>query len=184
MEKNYMKMLREDKLYDKKSIVFYENKMEEIADERDCDSLPEGRLGEFPMERIETEMGLTVILPMTKESRVLEKAKERINLEDKFQIAAETRLFGVQKIAFSEYEMHLESYQNHEDFILNRDEEKLQEFMGVFNCEEFGRMLGLLSFIHGKESVYLVKYAGIGNFTDIRMEQENILNYIYKRVKA
>ena len=184
MENKYMKMLREDKLYDKKSIIFYENKMEEVVDERDRSNIPEGRLGEFPMERIETAMGLTVILPMTKESCVLGKAKERIDLENQFLIVAETRMFSVQKIPFSEFEMHLENYQKHEDFILSRAEVRLQEFKGVFDCKEFGKMLGLISFISGREYVYLVKYAGKGNFTDIRMEQENIINYIYKRVKA
>lgn len=183
MEKKYIEMLRNDKLYDKKSLIYYEGIIEEVIDEFDSDQIMEGRLGEFPVERIKTIMGVPLMIPLTKDSRVLLETEDILDTENMYQIRTETRFLCLVRCSLTEIEKKSREYIESEKYISVYQEGESEKFIGFCNLEEYGEMLGLVSIIRGKKDSYIFKYAGIGNFTDIRMEQRNILSYICRRVK-
>lgn len=183
MEKKFIKLLQNDVLYDGRSIIFYKGSITEIIDENDGIQLLEGRLGEFPIERIETKMGILLYIPLTKTSHVLFETEDITDEEDKYQIVTKTRFLCVKKIAFKKSNAQMEFYKENKDFVCNVKNKDVLEYMGLLKTGQYGKMLGFVSFIEGKDEVYILKYAGEGNFTDVRIEQEIILKFMRKRVE-
>lgn len=48
-------------------------------------------------------------------------------------------------------------------------------FTGIINTTSGEDMIGFLLLIPGEDSVYLFRYAGIGNYSDIRVEAFNAM---------
>ncbi|WP_455718971.1 hypothetical protein, partial [Anaerosporobacter sp.] len=58
----------------------------------------------------------------------------------------------------------------------------LLAYEGLIDTQKYGMMLGTIIFFKGKSSdIFEFTYAGIGNYTDIKMEKDIILKRIYGR---
>ena len=184
--KSLKEMLREEKFYDEKSIVFESGKLDEVKDAKDKSSLPEGRLGEIPIERIKTEIGVELFVPMSRFNKELAQAKAEMNTETCFRLETENRVLVLEKKTAEAFEMDAASYDQSENMLRwnqNLPGNDVTEWAGIVQTLHKGPMLGTVSGISKADGdVYVLTYAGIGNFTDIRMEKTGLLKLLYKKV--
>lgn len=180
------KLIQSDKLSDKKSLVWEDNELYEIEDKRDNNFL-EGRFGEFPSERFSTKMGITFIFPIVKSNR---KLFEDCNIVDDvsiFEMLSENRVLKIEKIENIEYKNRILNINAIEYLQEINPKERcnvLSIYEGLVETEKNGLMLGRIVFLNGKNGlIYEFTYAGKGNYTDIQMEQRNILKSLARSVK-
>lgn len=184
--KKLKEMLQKEKFFDKKSIVFESGNLTEVEDALDKSNLLEGRLGEIPIERIKTEVGVEVFIPVSRYNKELAKAKAETDTETCFRIETENRVLALDKKTVDAFAGEAACYDQSENMVRwdrNLPGDGVTEWAGIVDSLHKGPMLGTISAINGLDgNVYVLTYAGIGNFTDIRMEKNSVLKFLYKKV--
>ncbi len=179
MENAIRKMLVEDKLYDKKSLVFEGGTLREISDPLDSDKLPEGRLGEFPLERFRTAMGITLYVPITKASGSVRNAVPITNSEELFEVCTADRYLSLEKNNANDGSAILRN--NEADLAITENNDGEERLVGFIETPEGDKMLGIAAKTEIGNVDFVFVYAGIGNFTDIKMEMENVIRFLRSR---
>ncbi|MBE6985156.1 MAG: hypothetical protein E7434_06060 [Ruminococcaceae bacterium] len=169
-------LLQEDKLYDKKSLIFENDVLSQVEDANDDDRLPEGRLGEFPLLRFHTQMKVPLIVPLTKNSRTLKEAEVAEDSDCRFLLHSDNRYLCLEKLGTES--MQWESLESNDEFIQKAE----NEWLGILETP-YGKMLGTVNLlISADNTAVLLTYAGIGNYTDIQMEKNNIQAFVLRRI--
>ncbi len=180
-------LLKNDKLYDGKSLIWENNKLTEIKDNLDKNNIPEGRLGEFPINKINISMGLELFLPVVKKNKNLINTQDIIDTPKLYQILSENRILKIEQLGNSEYHKKILEYDNlkfMQNISITDNEKYLQIYEGVLNTEKYGAMLGIITFLSGtKDTTFSFTYAGTGNYTDIKMERDTILKKLIRSIK-
>lgn len=186
MDRNIIKILLEDQLYDKKSLIFENGIIREIYDEYDSDKIIEGRLGEFEVKRIKGKMGVFISIPLTRTNKDIIETKDIVDEDNLFQLRTPTRFLSLKKMSYSESVTEIKNIMHNESLLEypgDKNNEKLKEFVGFINSELYENMLGFECILLQNEGEgYVFKYAGKGNFTDIIMEKNNILKLLCRRL--
>lgn len=179
-------LLRDDKLYDKKSLIWENGEIREVADDMDSNTIQEGRLGEFPIKVIRTKMGVTILLPLVANNKTLDYAEDCIDNQNIYQLRSENRLLKLEKMLNHEYLDRIQNYDETKDLykICMEDKENyLFTYEGFIDADKYGTMIGTINLFKGNSNeIYEFTYAGIGNYTDIKMEKDIILKRIFRRV--
>ncbi|MBE5961914.1 MAG: hypothetical protein E7256_11150 [Lachnospiraceae bacterium] len=192
IRKELRSLLDGDRLYDKKSLIWENGRINEVQDDRDLKDIPEGRFGEFKVERVNTEMGVKLLLPLTEENKKFKNPNETINTGSHFKIHTENRILELETLTESEYKMMVQACESSKFLYKSSNEENngLQKYEGMIGEETDGDthndkwMLGNVVFFEGQNNeIYAFTYAGIGNYTDIKMESSFILNKIIWRIR-
>lgn len=180
-------LLLNDKLYDKTSLIWENNELYEIEDKWDVDNILEGRLGEFSNERIITKMGITFIFPIVKKNKELLKNNNIVDNVTVYKMLSENRYLKIERLENSEYENKISGINNIKflyEVLLEESNNCLSVYEGLIETESYGLMLGTIVFLSGKdEKVYEFIYAGKGNYTDVKMEKNNILKNLMRSVR-
>lgn len=180
MDTNMKKLLCDDVLYDRRSLVYENGTLQEIDDPLDTDQLQEGRMGEFFIKRMKIHMGLMLRLPITKASRALDGAQTLTDTDTAFVLAAENRYLSLEKGASAPVETQFGTDPDLVPWDGSDAPDGVTQWVGTVGS---GTMLGIVSRFNGRDGApYVFTYAGTGNFTDIRMEHGEILNAILRRV--
>lgn len=178
--------LKKDKLYDKKSLIWENGEIREVADDMDSNTIQEGRLGEFPIKVIRTKMGVTISLPLVANNKTLDYAEDSIDDQNIYQLRSENRILKLEKLLNNEYQDRIQNNDKTKDLYKIPMEDKenyLFTYEGLIDSDKYGTMLGTIVFFKGKSGdIYEFTYAGIGNYTDIKMEKDIIVKRIYRRV--
>lgn len=186
MNATIKQLLVSDTLYDEKSLVYQAGTLEQIEDLMDSSKIPEGRLGEFRLERIKTRMGVILQLPVTKAARELSQTVPAEDTEICYQRCCANRFFMLKKVdaaLSAQITAGLNSDENLTPWETETPNEQMAQWIGLVDSGSAGPMLGIVRMIFGKDNfVYLLYYAGIGNFTDIRMEETEIMKALYRRI--
>lgn len=177
-------MLLSDKLYDKTSLVFENGSLLRISDPKDSNDLPEGRLGEFPIDRFKTSFGLTFFVPLTRRSRTLKDAVPSVNNREAYRVSSENRYLSVEKRESADGPKAVDALNANGNLVKCAvDLPNTLQWLGFVDTQKNGIMLGLVRSIKAADgSYYFVTYAGIGNFTDIRMEFNELAAPIQRRL--
>lgn len=184
MNNAMMELLLNDKLFDRRSLVFDNGELTEIDDPFDASDLPEGRLGEFAVSRRSLALGLRLFIPLTKMGRTLEDSENITDADVLFQVSSGQRLLRVEKLSHADADEKLAGFGSCGDFAALRDEDGTPMWFGCFDSPEGVPMLGVTRAAGvGEEFTYLLTYAGIGNFTDIRMEADNVYSRLRRGIK-
>ena len=176
--------ISEDKFYDKKSILWDGSTMQVITDELDSKDILDGRFGPFMTIRIETLLGINLYSFCTIHNNDLfsSSAVPDANNSEEYRIETENRFLFIKKHkkdeceslqkAFSD-DVRLIELENHGASAPNIFHRK---FSGLVETSSGKIMIGyvLLTAELGNNSYSLV-YAGIGNYTDIQVEANQIL---------
>lgn len=180
MDAKTLEMFKNDKYYDRKSLVFENGILSEVKDAADRENVPEGRFGEFMSKKVKTKLGVTLRLPVTKSSKSLENAVEAENSDREYRIETDDRFLSIEKLSLSapsEAEAELSA-----DCDLVKTAEDDYSRFGFVRTTKGETMIGIVNLIcRSGDEVYLLKYAGTGNFTDIRMEYDEILFSVKKK---
>ena len=186
MNATMKQLLGSDTLYDEKSLVYQAGSLEQIEDPLDSSNIPEGRLGEFRLERIKTEMGVALQLPVTKTARELSQTTPAEDTQTCYQRSCANRFFMLKKVdsaLSAQITADFNADKNLTAWEAETPDEQMAQWIGLMDTGSTGPMLGIVRMISGKDGfVYLLYYAGIGNFTDIRMEETEIMKALYRRV--
>ena len=180
-------LLKNDKLYDGKSLIWEDNKLTEIKDNLDKNNIPEGRLGEFPIKKINISMGLDLFLPVVKKNKDLINTHDIIDTPKLYQMLSENRILKIERLENNEYHTKSLEYNNLEsmqNISTTDNKETLQIYEGILNTEKYGAMVGIITFLPGtKDTASSFTYAGTGNYTDIKMEKDIILKRLIRSIK-
>ncbi len=187
--KAYLSQLEKDKLFDKKSFIWEKETLKEVNDPLDSNTILEGRLGEFPTKRIITKLGLNLIIPLTANSKTFEETKDLLDEENLFQIRISKRILKLEKRLFNEYENIIEKA-NKSSLLRNIENTQnllkqgiLSQFEGFIDSDKYGVMLGNINILRGRDSqIFIFTYGGYGNYTDIKMEFNNIVKRIIRSI--
>ena len=180
MDTNMKKLLCDDVLYDRRSLVYENGTLQEIDDPLDTDQLQEGRMGEFFIKRMKIHMGLMLRLPITKASRALDGAQTLTDTNTAFVLGAGNRFLSLEKEGSAPDEEQLDKDPQLVRWDGSDAPDGVTQWVGTVGS---GTMLGIVSRFNGRDGApYVFTYAGTGNFTDIRMEHSEILNAILRRV--
>jgi len=183
MDMNMKKLLCEDTLYDQRSLVYENGVLQEVDDPRDTDKIQEGRMGEFFIKRMKLHMGLMLMLPITRASRPLDAAQVLADTDTLFALAAENRFLSVEKGERAQSEEKMDGRSDLVRWSGGNAGDGVTQWVGTVDTGTFGTMLGIVSRFSGADgSVYVLTYAGTGNYTDIRMEHREILKAFLRRV--
>lgn len=179
-------LLKDDKLYDKKSLIWENGNIKEVADDMDSNNIQEGRLGEFPIKRIQTQIGVIIQLPLVKNNKTLDKTEDIISDINIYQLRSENRFLKLEKLFDREYQRRIQNYNESKDLYkitMDVNENYLFTYEGLIDTEKYGIMIGTTCLFKDKSNqIYEFTYAGIGNYTDIKMEKDFIIKRIYGRV--
>ena len=179
MDTKTLEMFKNDKYYDRRSLVFENGTLTEEKDDLDRENVPEGRLGEFMARMVRAKLGVSFRLPVTKKSESLETAEEIENTEKLYCIETDDRFFSFEKLSCSEFSALENSLSESGELVKVADGDF--SYLGFVNTYKGVRMVGVVKFIDGStDDGYVLKYAGLGNFTDIKMECDEILFSIKK----
>lgn len=186
MDKKMSAMILEDRLYDKKSLIWENGFLKEDTDEFDRKNIQEGRFGEFKIRRIKANIGFPVMIPVTKANTELANTDDMTDEEKILRMCTSTRFLELRKMNEEEtVRIQSDLAKNSELFGWEKDWEisEIEEWIGLIDSGNYGNMLGTVSMVKGTDGYnYSLVYAGTGNFTDIRMEKNEILNFLYRRV--
>ncbi len=160
------------------------NKVTIINDSLDSEEILDGRSGPYPHERTETKLGILLEYPITGYNRELFDTEKYPATDSENEYIAETpeRYLLIQKSS-------PESYSQLEDELsANTDLMEVQEKV-IRTQRNYKLFAGSIKTIGGKnmigyilitpdmdQSVYCIKYAGLGNFSDIEVESFGIMN--------
>lgn len=173
MDATMKELLCADTLKDRRSLLFENGLLRQIDDPMDADGLPEGRMGEFPRLRLQTALGVPLLLPITRASACLKDADVVCDTPTACTLRASSRFLSLEKRDAPEPDADLVSWP------AGQGDERAEHWVGIFS----GEMVGIVSRFTGNDgSSYVLTYAGTGNFTDIRMEHSEILGVILRRV--
>ncbi|WP_455718537.1 hypothetical protein, partial [Anaerosporobacter sp.] len=109
-------LLKNDKLYDKRSLIWENDDLLEIDDDMDSNVIQEGRLGEFPNKRIQTKMGIVILLPLVRDNKTLDEIEDKIDDYNIYQLRSENRFLKLVKLLDYEYQNRIQSYDETKDF--------------------------------------------------------------------
>ena len=178
-------LICEDALYDQKSLIYQDGHLEEIDDPLDRIDVPEGRLGEFRVERVKTKMGVTLQIPVTAASRELADAAPAEDSDTCYRRFVANRFVALEKTdAIQSASIAADFHTDNKLAAWKTPEagEQTAQWAGLLDTEA-GSMLGIIRMISGKDgSVYILRYAGTGNFTDLQMEEAEIMMALRRRV--
>ncbi len=180
-------LLENDRLHDGKSLVWENNTLTEIKDEADTDNRTEGRMGEFRFERIKTHMGTDIFFPVVKLNQALLEEQNRTEGEHFFDMRNETRMLRLERfdaVAAERVQEGLGASCYLRKWFLEADGENYDAYEGLME-EAAGKLyLGTKVLIPIEEgSHYVFTYAGMGNYTDIKMERDVILKRLIRTIK-
>ena len=180
-------LLGNDRLHDGKSLVWENNTLAEIKDEADTDNRTEGRMGEFRFERIKTHMGTVIFFPVVKLNQALLEEQNRTEGESFFDMRNETRILRLERfnaVAADSVQADLDASCYLRKLFLEADSENCDVYEGLMEEADGKRYLGTKVLICGKEGeFYVFTYAGMGNYTDIKMERDVILKRLIRTIK-
>lgn len=184
MNKNIADMLLSDILYDKTSLVFENGILNKIADPMDSNDLPEGRSGEFPCKRIKINCGITLFVPLTRKSRSFKDAKPSTDTESSFCLLTDNRYLSVEKRTSADAHKLIDAYNSSKSFVQgSSNNPNTTEWLGFLSGNDGKSMLGIVRLIAASDGrMFFVTYAGTGNFTDIRLEMNELLDPLYMRL--
>ena len=182
MDNTFKKALLNDRLYDKKSLIYENGELTEIEDMLDDDRVHEGSLGHFANMRISTEMGIRFVLPLTRVSRSFEDPEYVVDIEEIYQIQSSNRFLSIEKMADVDRQALVERFDEEEELVALPEADDRNQWTGLIECDSENMMLGFVEVFRDKSNVeYVLKYAGTGNYTEIRLEKNNIMRSIYRR---
>lgn len=177
MDAKTLEMFKNDKYYDRKSLVFENGVLSEVKDELDRENVPEGRLGEFMSITVKAKPGVAIRLPVTKKSESLETAVEAENSDRAYRIETLDRYLSFEKISATDISTAEGELSSDGDLVRVCD----STYFGFVKTFDGASMIGVVKVVCRQNGeVYILKYAGLGNFTDIRMEFDEILFSIKK----
>lgn len=183
----YLEMFKADQLFDKKSLVWENNTLEIINDKYDAENVPEGRMGEFKIKRILTELGVVILFPVINETEEIFLSGSEEDNSDFYQLSFDKRFFKIEKMSKAEHGCMIKELENSGTMIKCINDKNpvcISEYEGFYYTENYGDMIGRVSSFVDKEEgvIYNFTYAGKGNYTDIKMEGSFILNRIIKQI--
>lgn len=177
-----LQVIAEDKEFDGKSVIWDGEKVQVVDDELDNRNVMDGRYGEFEFVTLKTKLGFDLVLPNTGHNSDLFLADKYpvIDTDDEYNIETPGRFLSIKRESidsFNQKEAELlsdqELIESSNEAINSEMEHKL--FTGIINTTSGEDMIGFLLLIPGEDSVYLFRYAGIGNYSDIRVEAFNTM---------
>lgn len=175
IENMNLELLKKDRLYDGKSLIWGNGMLRQISDSSDSSKLHEGRFGEFPYKIIKTNMGVCLQIPEVKSNLSLCRAAALINDENIYLAVTKERILRLERTVVHEAKA--------EDGNLRKTDDKEEEYEGFIDSGDNGVMAGRIIFLDGKDhTMYKFIYAGTGNYTDIKMEYEIILKRLRRSV--
>ncbi len=183
MDIKTVEMFKNDKYYDRKSLVFENGILTVEKDELDRENVPEGRLGEFMSRMVRANLGVTLRLPVTKKSESIETAIEVENTDKAYCIETADRFFSFEKYSQADLSALEEKFSGDDHLVKVSlgDSDRDPSYLGFVQTHSGAQMVGVVKIIDPmSDEGYVLKYAGCGNFTDIRMECDEILFSIKK----
>lgn len=182
----YLSLFEEDKLFDKKSLVWDNGVLELVDDKYDQKGVPEGRMGEFKIERVLTESGVVLFFPIVKKTEGFFLSGSEVDSAKYYQVAFDQRFLKIEMMTKAEHCSMVEELK-HSGMMVecfnDKNSDCITEFEGFYCTEDYGDMIGKVSSVlsEKEDMVYTLVYAGKGNYTDIKMEGAFILNRIIKQ---
>jgi|GEM_PF-1794410 len=171
------KAIAEDKEFDGKSIIWDGKTAKIVNDELDIRDVMDGRYGEFELVTLETGLGFDLFIQNTGQNSDLfmsDKYPPSDNA-DEYSIETPGRFLSIKKESpgtfdrkTSELSSDKDLTESDSDVIKSETEHRL--FTGIIKTDSGEDMIGFLLLIPAEDAVYSFKYAGIGNYSDIRAE--------------
>jgi hypothetical protein len=146
-------------------------------DRLDSRSILDGRAGPFPHELYETKLGITLSIANTGlNSNLFDRGQyPPTDSEEEYMIETPERYLSVEKSSPDSYS-RLEEELLNDTGLMEIDKEGLSErdyraFAGKIKTPQDKDMIGVIVITPDVDkSVFCIKYAGIGNFSDITTE--------------
>lgn len=176
-EMSILEAIAQDKEYDGKSIVWDGEKACIIYDELDSRAILDGRAGPFPHVWYETKLGITLNISDTGLNSSLFDSDQYPPTDSEGEFAIETpeRYLSVVKSSQDSYSKLEEELLNDAE-LMEINEKGLSErdyrvFAGKIRTPQDKDMIGVIVITPDVDgSVFCIKYAGIGNYSDISTE--------------
>lgn len=176
-ELSILEAISQDKDFDGKGILWDGEKVEIIDDELDYEDILDGRAGPFYHELIETKLGATLTISNTPYNSNLFDSEHysATDSEEEYMVETPERYLSVRK-------SNSDSYSQLEDEF-SKDKELMEVYEESISQRDFRIFTGKIKTPNGKDmigvilitpdvdrSVFCIKYAGFGNYSDIQSE--------------
>jgi hypothetical protein len=169
--------IAEDKEFDGKSLIWDGEKAQIVDDELDSRDVLDGRYGEFELVTLETGIGFDLVLPKTSHNSDLFMSSEYppVDTDDEFSIETQDRFLSLKKEGAGTFDQKAAELSSggglmESDSSAIKSETGHKLFTGIIKTTSGENMAGFLLLINGEDSVYTFRYAGLGNYSDIRVE--------------
>lgn len=188
-----LKAVSEDRLYDKKSILWDGSKMQVITDELDSGDILDGRFGPFMRVKIETALGITLYSFSTMHNKELFSGSwnPAADNSEEYSIETENRYLSLKKYRKDEYGLLLEVFSKDAGLIelengsIMTADNSQRIFSGLIETLSGTVMIGYLLLSTGSgDNTFSLVYAGLGNYSDIQVEAMHIMDSFKKKNRA
>ncbi len=176
-ELSILEAISQDKKFDGKGIMWDGDRVKIVDDELDFEDIVDGRAGPFARERFETEFGVTLTIANTPYNSNLFDSEHypAIDTDVEYLIETPERYLSVRirdSDSYSQLEDELtkdaELMEVYENRISQRD---YRIFAGKIKTSKGKDMIGFILITPDVDhSVFCIRYAGFGNYSDIQTE--------------
>lgn len=157
-----------------------------------CQQNRKFQISDRQSRREETSLGLTLICPDTgKNSKLFETDKyPPADGPDVYRIETPDRFMMLEKRNSNDYAAQVEMLSADLRLIrldkkITNNETEHEIFTGLINTVSNADMIGFVLLApDGNDAMYTLTYAGIGNYSDIRIEALNIMRSFLNRLQA
>lgn len=187
-QNSVLKFISKDKLYDRKSVVWDGNGAQVVYDELDSRSVLDGRYGPFEAVRLETALGAALMGIKTNNNDGLFSADTIPEVDDssEYRLEISNRYLSLKKSDGSGYTTQAEALSADTglmelDGTAFKSETEYRLFTGIIGTESGSDMIGFRLLSKGSDgSIYCLTYAGLGNYSDIKTEADEVIRSLLK----
>ena len=172
-----LEAISQDKEFDGKGIMWDGDKVKIIDDELDSKDIVDGRSGPFALERVETKLGVTLTIFNTPYNSNLFDSEHypATDTEEEYMVETPERYLSV-RISNSDSYSRLEDELTKDTELVEVYEKGISQrdyriFTGKIKTPNNKDMIGFILITPDVDrSVFCIKYAGFGNYSDIQVE--------------
>lgn len=174
-KKEILDELSKDKEYDQESIFWDGKQAFIIKDLLDSKNIRDGRSGPFPSVRLKSNVVKTIFCVQTDLNKELLETNESLleDSENLLILESYNRYLKLEKFKDITFEEEIKKiiskYIELKDIVTNNST-YYKVFAGIFHTNNSMEMMGIKVIYEHSNMLYSLSYAGIGNFSDIKVE--------------